>query len=552
MLLTQSYPHHQQQQQEDYMACFTPPTSSAQQLSSAPTPAPSATPSLATSSLSLNRFLATATKKWDYLSAPARRFQLTDSDFIACVFWNNKFYISGTDIIRTVVFRFNAIGRTVVNMKKLEEGVFSDLRNLKPGFHASLEEPRSPFLDLLYKNGCIRTQKKQKVFHWHAVRHDALFMDALERDLKRESQGVEPTTVSSSNMSVSEMLDLAREHCAPYSEDDHPAEEGEQSLTAVSYEAPQTLFASYPNPSPSFTASPPFPSTHSTPMFPSSFSTPSFASSNSTPRFPTSTPLFSSPATTAATLMSTPLMTAHDHQYQPSSLHTVMTAHPHLQSLPSTVMDCHRDSNGSLVTELMGTIPQHIMGQQLLQPIATPLMTAQDLARTPMMHPMGTPIMTANELMGPAPLLYNFDPTTTPLTHPISPNIPTTSLPLALLPAPAPWPSTPPSHPSTPLPELDDFLLPPPGSSCPGPASGGPIRAKSYPCSVPMCSRTFKRFEHLRRHIRCCHTAERPYVCDAPGCGRSFSRSDNLTQHSKVHTGEVPALLIEEDNAVAV
>ncbi|KAI8799797.1 STE like transcription factor-domain-containing protein [Cladochytrium replicatum] len=549
MLLTQTYAH---QHQQDYMACFTTPSSSAQQLSSAPTPASSATPPLATSTLSLNRFLATATKKWDYASVPACRFQLTDSDFIACVFWNNKFYISGTDIIRIVVFRFNAIGRTVVNMKKLEEGVFSDLRNLKPGFHASLEEPRSAFLDLLYKNGCIRTQKKQKVFYWHAVRHDALFMDALERDLKRESQGVDPTTIPNSNISVSEMLDLAREQCAPHNEDDHP---DEQSLPVVSYEESQTLFASFPNPTPSFTASPPFPSVHSTPMFPSSSSTPSFASSNSTPRFPTSMPLFSSSITTATTLMSTPLMTAHDHQYQSQSFHAVITAHPNLQSLPLTVMDSHhRDSSGPLVTELMGTplMPQHMMGQQLLQPMATPLMTAQDLAGTPMMHPMGTPMMTANDLMGPAPLLYNFDPTTTPLTNPISPNIPTTSLPLALLPAPAPWPSTPPSHPSTPLPELDDFLLPPPGSSSPAQPSGGPVRTKSYTCAVPMCARTFKRFEHLRRHIRCCHTAERPYVCDAPGCGRTFSRSDNLMQHSKVHTGEGPALLLDEDNAVKV
>lgn len=67
-------------------------------------------------------------------------------------------------------------------MKKFEEGVFSDLRNLKPGQDACLEEPKvrslsaditsvlhtsqSPFLDLLFKYQCIRTQKKQKVFYW--------------------------------------------------------------------------------------------------------------------------------------------------------------------------------------------------------------------------------------------------------------------------------------------------------------------------------------------------------------------------------------------------
>ena len=36
-------------------------------------------------------------------------------------------------------------GRPVRNMKKFEEGVFSDLRNLKPGTDACLEEPKVGF-----------------------------------------------------------------------------------------------------------------------------------------------------------------------------------------------------------------------------------------------------------------------------------------------------------------------------------------------------------------------------------------------------------------------
>ncbi|KAJ3719668.1 hypothetical protein DFJ43DRAFT_1042659 [Lentinula guzmanii] len=53
---------------------------------------------------------------------------------------------------------------------------------------------QSPFLDLLFKYQCIRTQKKQKVFYWFSVPHDRLFLDALERDLKREKMGLESTT----------------------------------------------------------------------------------------------------------------------------------------------------------------------------------------------------------------------------------------------------------------------------------------------------------------------------------------------------------------------
>ena len=116
---------------------------------------------------------------------------------------NNLFHITGTDIVRCLAFRFQAFGRPVKNAKKFEEGIFSDLRNLKSGTDASLEEPKSAFLDFLYKNNCIRTQKKQKVFYWYSVPHDRLFLDALERDLKREKQGQEPTTVAVSEPALS-------------------------------------------------------------------------------------------------------------------------------------------------------------------------------------------------------------------------------------------------------------------------------------------------------------------------------------------------------------
>lgn len=60
--------------------------------------------------------------------------------------------------------------------KKFEEGIFSDLRNLKPLQDSTLEESRSDFLKFLYENQCIRTQKKQKVFYWFSVKHDKLFL----------------------------------------------------------------------------------------------------------------------------------------------------------------------------------------------------------------------------------------------------------------------------------------------------------------------------------------------------------------------------------------
>ncbi|KAL5342976.1 transcription factor steA [Aspergillus crustosus] len=157
----------------------------------------------------LKYFLLSAPVDWQ-LDQLIRRFLLPTGDYISCVLWSNLFHISGTDIVRCLAFRFQAFGRPVKNPKKFEEGIFSDLRNLKAGTDATLEEPKSPFLDFLYKNNCIRTQKKQKVFYWYSVPHDRLFLDALERDLKREKMGQEATTVAVSEPALSFEFDSSQ------------------------------------------------------------------------------------------------------------------------------------------------------------------------------------------------------------------------------------------------------------------------------------------------------------------------------------------------------
>ncbi|KAF4635301.1 hypothetical protein G7Y89_g2799 [Cudoniella acicularis] len=157
----------------------------------------------------LKYFLISAPVDWtpdQYI----RRFLLPTGEYVSCVLWNNLFHISGTDIVRCLSFRFQAFGRPVKNSKKFEEGIFSDLRNLKSGTDASLEEPKSAFLDFLYKNNCIRTQKKQKVFYWYSVPHDRLFLDALERDLKREKMGQEATTVAVNEPALSFEFDSSQ------------------------------------------------------------------------------------------------------------------------------------------------------------------------------------------------------------------------------------------------------------------------------------------------------------------------------------------------------
>jgi transcription factor STE12 len=100
----------------------------------------------------LKYFLATAPSAWSNasgtssstLSHPAlNRFLLPNQEYVTCVVWGGLYHITGTDIVRALVFRFEAFGRPVRNMKKFEEGIFSDLRNLKPGVDACLEEPKA-------------------------------------------------------------------------------------------------------------------------------------------------------------------------------------------------------------------------------------------------------------------------------------------------------------------------------------------------------------------------------------------------------------------------
>lgn len=70
------------------------------------------------------------------------RFPLPTGEQISCILWNGLYHITGTDIVRALNFRFLAFGRPVKNVKKFEEGIFSDLRNLKAGTDATLEEPK--------------------------------------------------------------------------------------------------------------------------------------------------------------------------------------------------------------------------------------------------------------------------------------------------------------------------------------------------------------------------------------------------------------------------
>ncbi|KAI9243469.1 hypothetical protein BY458DRAFT_448271, partial [Sporodiniella umbellata] len=61
-----------------------------------------------------------------------------------------------------------------------------------------------------------------------------------------------------------------------------------------------------------------------------------------------------------------------------------------------------------------------------------------------------------------------------------------------------------------------------------------PTKTNKHMCNHPDCNWSFKRYEHLKRHMLV-HTGERPYSCSHIGCGKRFSRSDNYHAHFRTH-----------------
>ena len=67
--------------------------------------------------------------------------------------------------------------------------------------------------------------------------------------------------------------------------------------------------------------------------------------------------------------------------------------------------------------------------------------------------------------------------------------------------------------------------------------------SKTFVCAL--CSRRFRRQEHLKRHYRSLHTHDKPFECNE--CGKKFSRSDNLSQHARTHGSGAVVMGVLED-----
>lgn len=71
--------------------------------------------------------------------------------------------------------------------------------------------------------------------------------------------------------------------------------------------------------------------------------------------------------------------------------------------------------------------------------------------------------------------------------------------------------------------------------------------SKTFVCQL--CSRRFRRQEHLKRHYRSLHTHDKPFECNE--CGKKFSRSDNLAQHSRTHGSGAIVMGVLENGEIA-
>lgn len=72
--------------------------------------------------------------------------------------------------------------------------------------------------------------------------------------------------------------------------------------------------------------------------------------------------------------------------------------------------------------------------------------------------------------------------------------------------------------------------------------------SKTFVCHL--CTRRFRRQEHLKRHFRSLHTKDKPFSCTE--CGKKFSRSDNLSQHARTHGSAIHMSMLEGDMLAGV
>ncbi|KAG0294948.1 homeodomain transcription factor ste12 [Dissophora globulifera] len=445
------------------------------------------------------------------------KFLLPTGETISCVLWNELYHITGTDIVRSLVSRFESFGRPVRNIKKFEEGVFSDLRNLKPGADACLEEPKSPFLEMLYRNNCIRTQKKQKVFYWYSVPHDRLFLDAMERDLKREQAGTEPTSQAVAEPAVSCTLETVRDLVERLSRRTIEMNTITETLQSFTPDGVAPMSRQLPSPSDV---------------------SPTQAQLVPEGALPTSTGTISSNSRHDSGLgpFDEPQLGFHQGQQSfiddagsdDNSESKVPTDLDGLHTTGPDVLSHASDANSGLFGSFTLFEGSPTYKKRRRRSTANPSMLSESIDRSDLLsNGNGTgSFMHGDSRHGS----IDFDQDTERFlasTH--NGGYKSHSQTGGFM-----HESSRPAHHhgSSSISSLQSLH------------GGSNHSSRSYACPVQPCGRLFKRLEHLKRHWRT-HTLERPYACNI--CSKRFSRSDNLAAHRKTH--DKPSWANDDDSS---
>ena len=318
--------------------------------------------------------------------------------------------------------------------------------------------------------------------HRYSVPHDRLFLDALERDLKREKMGLEPTTVVVGEPALSFTYESQRSLYEQFGKVTTSGEaDGDSNLhlgrdTAISQ--PMDDGNGYP---PSELAAA---SQHNMIRIEGTGTTSAVQRSN-LPFMPFT--LFEG-SPTYKQRRKKPV-----NKFQPSNLSGINRSSPdgshHSRNNSTNVGSGYGTSDHASAADMF--IAQ-ARGEQKVVPATPP---------TDLNHPHLTPGLSNVSVDGGAWASYQ---------HPASDESAHTYI------CPNPDSATLPSYSH--------------GTDSSGP--GSPITSKAFVCPLFCCGRLFKRMEHLKRHLRT-HTLERPYQCDR--CMKRFSRSDNLNQHLRIH-----------------
>jgi transcription factor STE12 len=556
------------------------------------------------------------------------RFLLPNSEYVSCVLWGGLYHITGTDIVRALVFRFEAFGRPVKNMKKFEEGVFSDLRNLKPGVDACLEEPkvspgrlsrgcqivlRSHDIDVsitavalprfviqvpvhTYAEEAesvllVSTRSRHHVPSLRAARsgdhtgltsapcrfsvpHDRLFLDALERDLKREKMGLEPTTVIAGEPALSFTYDPKRSLYEQFSKAGGGVE-GEGELEAAVRRADESSSGDDDEVGRDKGASSSVSEKHHSDADMSSSEADEAGKSSDEKSKPTkpksalhgpNSPFFSmfslfegSPTYKQRRKKipkhrSPSLLGISPYMADPADDYLGVTPGVNMRP-PEPQMDRYgRDTTRLSAAEMFLAQARGDFGPQSNPDLIASQKERQRramLARAGQLADKGyfgagmaggDPAMHQQAMRASPESIYSASHSpammangSLPMDHDMAAAAAAGGRPHMEQRHTFPLPNYPVhDRPRSHTQYGGDVTTPWPATAAP--TGGDPIsvqRTKAFVCPLLSCGRMFKRMEHLRRHLRT-HTLERPYQC--PRCKKRFSRSDNLSQHLRTHT----------------